>query len=496
MDTTRTDKTKNKSKPPRTARFDFSDASSSDGAQTGTLKQLLEELTYERNTTPQGKSIDKDGKQMSVRQLTPVLRLLRSISGKPLTSITELHPLSDIKTIKTLHTYSYDSGTHLVSLLEPPGIDSQAVMNILTSPPNEESRKVLDAKKNIINDLELEISEEDKKQVDLLFSSPITPHAHYQQTNESIDKVLLTHFHLDNDRAILLQADDYLVAKTQEFWRSSNLPVKEQSLHLAAYVYLRSLEFFHSLNFEITTNRLIPNDKRIDNVLVDFSQICRSLPAVDGIVIKGDTPFMSIEEVSSFCNDHASDLAGLVAAATGYSYGKRDILGKDLRRATCALALYLASIKLPSDQNPKPIGVVHVVAAFCSVLHQRKLKSKQKKSRRYGSKLSSPQKQLDAYLAGKEKYVAPPAQFVYCERTLWYCHALVGRAHVSASHMRVQAEQSKLLLEIYGSLDPRTIHELTAQYREHMVGAAQSLVTEHGREHIQYEWIHGLRSER
>lgn len=85
-----------------TPRFDFTGDRDMGGTQTATIKDLMNELVYESTTTTRGESLNADGMQMSIRQLEPVLRLLRSISGKALKSISEEHPVTDIKTIKTL----------------------------------------------------------------------------------------------------------------------------------------------------------------------------------------------------------------------------------------------------------------------------------------------------------------------------------------------------------------------------------------------------------
>lgn len=480
----------------RLPRFDFTNDGSDENSQTATIKELMDELVYEDTTSTSGKPLDTNGKQMSIRQLGPVLRLLRSISGKALRSITEQHPLLDIKTIKTLYRYSYDKNLHLIGLIEPPGSDSQAIMNILTSPPTGQSAIVFETKRRIISDLEREISAEEKEQIDAILSPQDAPRAYWAETNDAIDKILLTHLHIDEDSGLLIEADPHLATKTNEFMSDVTPAERETRLHVAAYVYLRSLEFLHALNFEITTNGMIPNDRTVDNMQMDFSRICKSILPVHGVSIQGHTPFMSLADVPAFSADNAAEIARLVSTATGFTYNKRDILtGKDAIRARCALAVYLASIKLPSDENPKPIAVVHVIAAFCSVLHQRKMKSKPKTSRRYGPKLVSPQKQLDACIEGQDKQLAPTAWYIYSERTLWYSQAMLGRRHMAHSHKLLQTEQAKLNSAIYASLNHVLIRKLTGSYREHMVKAAQGFVTLHGKDATKYEWIHGLRQD-
>lgn len=480
----------------RKPRFNFEGGGGVGTDLTATIKELLEELLYESSTTTAGQLIDTEARQMSIAQLNPVLRILRSVSGKPLKSAVEDHPIDDIRTIKTLYNYSYDSGMHLIRMLEPPGPNSEAIVGVLTSPPTKENEGVIEARRRILNDLEKAVCVEEKELIDALFNPWNAPHLHWRETNDAIDKILLTHFHIESDRDLLGECDRYLIAKTDEFMSKIAPLRREQRLHTAAYVHLRALEFLHSLQFQITTNRTIRNDKTIGNVQMDFSRICDSLPPVQGVVIQGHNPFMSLDEVLAFSTENAGEIARLVSRATGFVYNRRDILkGKDAIRARYALEVYLASINLPSNDNPKPIAVVHVVAAFCSVLHQRKLKSKPMKSRRYGSKISSPQKQLDAFIEGKVTHLASTAWFIYSERTLWYTQAMLGRLGMASSHKPLQTAQARFLKEAYASLDHVQIRALIDSYRSCMVKAAEEFVVLHGKHGTQYDWVHGLRRE-
>lgn len=473
-------------------RFDFTSSDPKDSSQTATIKELLNELLFEITTTSSRKPIHNEYTRMDIRQLEPALRLLRGISGKPLKKVSEPHPIDDIRTIKALYRSSYNRGMHLIGLIEPPGPNSQAIMDLLISPPTEQSAVVLEAIRNIIRKLELGIPEDEKDAIDAILGSGKEPEAYRMATNEAIDKVLLTHLHLDADGPLLQEADGYLYRKTMEFMNSIVPVQRESRLHVATYVYLRALEFLHALNFDIKTNCNIPNDKWVSNRQIDFSHICNSITSSHGVAIQKDTCFMSHADVPAFCIEHASELAQLVSAATDYTYNKRDILtGKDINRARYALYFYLTSINLPSDENPNPIGIVHVVAAFCSVLHQRKMKTKPLKSRRYGHKLASPQKQLDAFIAREEESIPTSATTIYRERTQWYIHALLGRKHMADNHLSMQAMQSMLHRQIYMSLSHARIHEFTGKYRDHMVQAARDFISLHGKEETEYQWVHG-----
>ena len=476
-----------------TSRFNFYAPEEFDCNQTATIKDLLEELLYESTTTTSGKSKNTDGKQINIRQLKTSLRLLRSISAKPLKRISEKHPIKDIKTIKTLHTHSHDSGIHLIALLEPPGKNSQVVFDLLSSPPTEEMERVINARESIINELQKEIPEDEKEMIGSLVGDKASLRNQRMGINEAVDDILLDHLHVDHDSGLLIESDKYLINKTKEYTESITSLQREKRLHVATYIHMKTLESIHYLHLEIATNRSIPNDKSVDNTQIDFSRICKSIPPVKGVTIRGETPFMTLDDFDNFCANNFSEISKLVSSATGFTYNRRDILNeKERARARYALATYLNSIHIKNEENPKPIAVVHVIAAFCSVLHQRKLKSKQKKSRRFGTKLNSPQKQLDAFIVGKAKYLASSASYIYSERTMWYTHAMLGRRHMYSSFRLIQLEQAKLFRHIYSTLYHRQITKAIDDYRNYMVKAAKDFVALHGKQHIVYQRIHGL----
>ena len=481
-----------------TRRFDFGVSQNSNENQTATIKELLAELNYENSTNSNDVQSDAHGKQMDISYLETTLRFLRTISGQALRSTTEEHPIAAVKTIKTIFNYNHDSGVHLIGLIEPPGSESQAIVDILTSPPTSNKEKFLAIKDRIIGDIEKEISPEEKAEIAAICDPVRLREKYRQDTNEVIDRILLTHIHIDDD--LMKEADDYLADKTRQFLKSIT-PIKPESrLHVATYTYLKLLDYVHRLHFEISTQLTIPRACIVDNMHVDFDLTCGKLSTAHGKSIAKDTNFMSIDEVTGFIDGYASDIAQLVSIATGFKYNKRDILGDkkkensvtDSSRALIAIYLFLLAADLPNDKNRKPIGVVHVVAAFCSVLHQRKLKPNTEEiSLKYNLLLDVPQKKLDAYITRKSKHLLYTAQFIYLERMKWYVNALLGRKDKADSHIAVQVAQSELSKDIFMSLDHVRIHEQINAYRDFMVKVAHDFVALHKKQNTTYEWIHG-----
>lgn len=482
-----------------TPRFDFGVSLNSNENQTATIKELLAELNYEKSTKSSGVQSDKHGKQIDISYLETTLRFLRTISGQALRSTTEEHPIAAVKTIKTIFNYNHDSGVHLIGLIEPPGSESKAILDILTSPPTSNKEKFLSIKDRINGDIEKEISPKEKAEIAAICDPVRLREKYLQDTNEVIDRILLTHIHIDDD--LMKEADDYLADKTRQFLKSIT-PIKPESrLHVATYINLKLLDYVHRLHFEISTQLTIPSACIVDNMHVDFDLTCGKLSTTHGKSIAKDTNFMSIDEVTGFIDGYASDIARLVSIATGFKYNKRDILGKkkneqghvtDSTRALITIQLYLLAADLPNDKNPKPIGVVHVIAAFCSVLHQRKLKpGKKKTSLKYKLLFDAPQKKLDAHITGKSKHLLYTAQFIYLERMRWYVHALLDRKDKANSHVAVQVAQSELNRDIFMSLDHAWILKQINAYRDFMENAAHDFVFMHKKQSTTYEWMHG-----
>ena len=156
------------------------------------------------------------------------------------------------------------------------------------------------------------------------------------------------------------------------------------------------------------------------------------------------------------------------------------------------LVIYLARIDLPNERNKKPIGVVHVIAAFCSILHQRKMKSKLgKKSRKYSLKTSSPQKLLDEYISNPKQGLPQTVQHIYTERVYWYVSAFVGMKDKYDSSKSFNIAQSELYRDVYMSLDHRQIKSKLDEYRNYMVDAVNKFVDINNRQDTNYEWIYG-----
>ena len=471
-----------KATTPSGPRFDFERSQISVDDQTATLKELLNELNHQNG--------NDSASDFNLKSLATTLRLVTAISGIRTTwRIGQPLPLATIKTIKLLFKSNQFADSHLIRILELPGENSPVTVDFFTSPATSESEDVKRQISRLISDLEKEIGEDEIALIDEICDPKRLREKSLQDTNEAVDKILLTHIHIDD--ALIEEADDFLTERTRAFLKSIAPLRRESRLHIATYTYLRLLDYVHRLFFEISTQLTIPNDRGVANKQIDFTQTCKAMTELQQRPISPDTNFMSIDDAIAFFNEHSSDIARLASEATGFKYNKRDV-PQDRARALIALQLYLLNAQVPNEHNQKPIGLVHVVAAFCSVLHQRKLKTKpEKNSRRYGSRFSAPQKLLDAYIKGGATHIPSTVGFKYLERTRWYVHALLGRKHKADRHIAVRIAQSEFARDVFMSLDHAQIRRHIGAFREVMTTAAHDFIALYGKEDQRYEWRHG-----
>lgn len=462
-------------------RFDFGTNTGPEGTQTATIKELLVELNYENTSSKNGKKLDE-------KSLETVLIFLRAISEKPLKSTIEKHPIVDIKTIKTLYNYNYYFGSQLIGFIKPSCKKPETIIDIITSPPTEGNKVIPDIIKRIIIDIEKEMAPEVPREIGKICSPMWYEEMCIQKTNEAIDDVILRHIHIDDN--LVKEADDYLSEKTRMFHKKYITPMKkEQSIQIATYTYLKLLLHIQWLNFQINTKLTIPDNSIITNKKVDFDEICHELSKSKNKDIFKDTLFLSIEELPRFIDDRAYYIAKLVSDSTGNTYNTRDVL-TDKTRVKAVLRIYIDTATLPNDINKNLLGVVHVIAAFCSILHQRKTKYRLgNTSRRYSSTFLSPQNLLDKYSLHEPQDLPVTVRLIYKERTFWYLYALLGRKDKSDSDKAVHFHQSELYRDIYMSLDHVKINNKILEYRDFMVKAAHNFIALHNKQDTILEWV-------
>ena len=467
---------------PYQPRFDFDSHQAPTDERTATMKELLVELNHQKGN--QGIA------DFDLKSLGTALRFVSSISGIDIPRrVNHTFPITAIKTIKMLFKRSQFIDSHLIRIIEMPGENTPATLDFFTSPVSPECEDVKRQISRMISTLEKEIGKDEIAWIEEICDPTRLREKFLRDTNEAVDKTLLTHIHVDDD--LLDQADDFLANKTREFLKSVTPLEREPRLHVATYIYLKLLDYVHRLHFEISTQLTIPNDLGVANKRIDFTHICKKLSDSEQRPIVIDTNFMAIEDAAGFIDAHPSDVAQLVSNATGFKYNKRDV-STDSMRALNALQLYLSSAGLPNGRNQKPVGVIHVVAAYCSVLHQRKSKSKpEKNSKKYGQKYSAPQKLLDNYIARRSTHIPWTVQFKYAERTKWYVHAMLGRKHKADSHLAVRITQSELTRAVFMSLDHDQIRKHIIAYREFITRAASDFVMSLDKQDTIYEWRNG-----
>ncbi|WP_313642701.1 hypothetical protein [Stenotrophomonas sp.] len=449
-------------------RFNFGHGQDArDNSATATIKELLQELNEERT--------DDSGNLYDSKSIRTACRLLTSITGKAYRSTTEKHSVSTIKTIKLLFVKSRDIDAHLIKLIEAPKGNTFGTMNFLTMPSSPDAESVKQQIKNIIDELSKEIDQTELDKIQAI-QDPQQPRKRYRkETNEAIADILLTHILIDHN--LMKDADDYLTERTLGFLRGLASPAHPTPAHVATYLHLSILDDLHLLHFELTTQLSIPNDRLISNTPVSFEKICREASSEMGTDIQKDTNFLSIHGMREFCIRHMNDLVDTIKRATRLSY-TTSAFENDLPRACMLMHLYLDEAELATTEDSKPIGIVHIVAAFASVLHQRFMKAETKlvkTSVRYGPK-TDPQRHLDLRISRATLYIPWTVQYLYGERMKWYILALLARKSAADSHVNFQLAQSELTKHIFMSLSPDHIIKTTEAYREYMIKSTNEFI--------------------
>jgi len=485
-------------------RFDFGNNIDLEGSQTATIEELLDEINFERGE-PAAKKVRVrgtiDGKKLLSGNLKTTFRLVGAISGLALRSTKEKHALTTLKTIKLLYKCSQVSDAHFIRIIEPPGQKSLVNIDFFTSPPTEETKDIDRRIKFILSQLEKEIDHEEIIEINTVCNFGALQTRYRHEINNAIDTILLKHLH--HKDKLMCAADKYLAKETKHFLKSVTPVEQETRIHVATYIHLKMLEFKHRIYFDLKTELSIPNDRVDANKIVKFDNICQKLSKLHDKDILPYTNYLAIEDVREFCKKYAAEIAELVSSATGLKYIKRDI-ASDRSRAEIILYLSLNRIWPSEKANKAHLGVIHIVAAFCSILHQRKVRTKlTKESKKYGSrpiakpdgsnkikapKISSPQKLFDAYIRGAAKGIPFTAQHIYVERMTWYATVLSGKKDSYDSHLKFIIAQTDLIQSICASNNHNTIAQSLCFYEELMKRKATEFLTFKKMRHIKFDW--------
>lgn len=478
-----------KKNTPYHPRFDFGSNLDPNGLQTGTLEELLFEINYEREEPLEGFPTvrgTKDGEALKLKNLKSIVRFVRSTSNLTLRSTKEVHALTTLKTIKLLYNCNQRSGAQFVRIIEAPSPTSLASIDFLTSPSTKETRSIKEQIAFAVSQVEKEIDPEELSQIHAICNHEAMQREYRHNTNNAMDTILLTHIHHKDD--LLTKADLFLIGETIKFHTSINPVEKEQRLHIATYVHLKLLEYKHRNHLEIITKHSIPEDGIGASRIVKFDHLCQKLSQAQNKTIQPHTSFLGMGDVHVLCNNYPREIAELVSTATGFKYIRRDV-ASDLKRARLVLYLYLAHIGYTEPQNTT-FGIMHVVAAFCSILHQRKTRKKltDKRSKRYESKHPTPQKQLDAFINGRAKQILFTARYLYIERTVWYGAVFSGTKEKYDRHLQFITAQTELIQDICKSNNHKRILEHLCSYKERMTKKAMEFVVSQNKQDTFYEW--------
>lgn len=468
-----------------TPRFDFGTDCKNDHSETATLADLLDEIQFENTHDKWGNLIDKTGKKIDISYLKTVLRFFRSITGKELKKTTELHSVADIKTIKYLYRQNENISTQLISFIEPSSKKNLLLLDTITSEKSEESSAVLYLIEEVIKTVSNQIAKDELERIKEVRDCL---DAHYDYTNTLIDDIIYTRIH--RDEKLSLDALLFICEETENYHNSIKPLIKENRIIISTYTYLMVMIILFRHRISIENQKRISGDKISSCSEVKFEEICRKVSLDYNRTIMKYTNFISEDNFLEFSKVYASYIVKLVKAATNNKYSKKDLMN-DSERAKTVLEMHLSAHGYPNEENPNPIGIVHIVSSYCAILHQRLTKDRlRKKSRRYDSKFFyEPQKQLDRYASKSLSHIPFSAGYLYREILERYLCMMSGTLVQHDYNKAIFVAQSRLYIDIYMSLDHKQIMSKLDEYRKHMADASQRFVEMHNRQEPIYKMI-------
>lgn len=460
-------------------RFNFSAEFPSAPGEYATIGDLLLELSHELYPSDGIRVDGKPLKMMKIKDIETSLRFFRKLFGFRLKSVTESYPIEAIKTFKAIYNCNRNYNKGIIGWIEPLSDSDDSLIDILMAPRNRINAPLFDCVQRALDTIGLEIDFDEKHGIDAM-ADPTGLRAWIEELHtREIEDVLKAH--LPTHDPLYEYADAYFSTAILMFADRVRDTPKEPRVHVAVYAYLRCLHLIHWLHFEIKRNLSFEGDKFVSNLHVDFSELCAKVSkAIEG-TIRSDTPFLSLPETVAFAKDHASDIAKLTSEATGHQYNRRDI-ENDHERAGIVLKLYADAAQLHEPKFQRPFGITHVVASYCSVLHQRKIGSKPaNRNRSLGEHLLIPQKHLDNHIAKRNRWLPYSTAALYCDRAKWYIAALHGRKNASDNHDKLKYARRQLCDALVTTLDSLRIRQLLAIHGDEMRALAQEFLRQHGR---------------
>ena len=229
-----------------TPRFDFGSNLDPNGKQTGTVKELLEELNYEKFKTITGtdaKKSDSNGTSITYDSLDGVFAFLGEVADVRKPKLAEDVPLSTLKTFMLYIVSTYTIYTQLFLLLMSPTRGGMPTLEFYTTETASRNQKGIAIVDHLLSTLSKEVDPFVLRRIDTSFLTyPKLLECIARENIEILEPIYIRHSGRSNSIA---EALTYLAEAVERYTHKSNA-APSRPLHEAIYTYVRILPF---LNF-------------------------------------------------------------------------------------------------------------------------------------------------------------------------------------------------------------------------------------------------------
>lgn len=355
-------------------RFDFGSNHDPSGEQTGTIKELLEELNYEKFRTTAGadaKKSDSKVVRVDLKSLRGSLEFLNKAIGTVTPKITQRVPLSTLKSIKLLYVTNDTSDKHLFKLLKSPLKGGRATLEFYTTEAPTRNHTGNSIVNNLLSALRKEVDPVALRAMDTSFLT-------YSKLLDCIAKenieILQPIYARHGGHPIsIAKAFSNLANSVKQY--EQELQELERPVHEKLYTYIRALPLLHFIREDQYINKLAHIKKHINPIPNEIDQFCSGIENTQHTTIGYDTPVLSIKSFPAFVESNTKELGRLIEQATGIRSDKRDLL-KIVNASSKVLCVYVLHEwhRVPLDTIN--LSIADCVAALCTIRHQQKIKTK------------------------------------------------------------------------------------------------------------------------
>lgn len=357
-------------------RFDFERHKKSSQSETGSIKELLEELNRTPPHKPKGSQKSNPAiyrEEITKENLEGAINFIKSNFNIEISSINSKLPITTIKTIKLLYLSNRSFKGQLFERISLPG-SSQATFEHWIERNTPRNEKTIRAASQLMSTLELEINDERLKHIHINKSTPSKLIEIYAKKIMEFIAPIYEIFKDDGEyRDWYITTTIRFASSEIESYRPSPLPANTEAgpIHERLYIYLLTLPFLH---FVGEYQRIVESEnEELSKYQIEplFTQALSSPSEGDALL----RPVTSLAAIHSFLQTNANELARLVHQATGYELRSSEItnIADETQKV---LHAYVFHEWHRTDHDVVNISMADCVAAILAITIQKKIKTK------------------------------------------------------------------------------------------------------------------------